>query len=445
MNIAALMPTHSHVRTAKHHSRLNISKYFGLQIVINEIQKNLNCTIPIIDYKSAHLYDVILVSVHSVPDFYSLAYTYYNRMKGKRSGTWILGGAAIANIPPLLPFADYIVLGRAENLIIPLLKSIKVNLPFDHESVVHVPTWSRKSTFKVAYVQKLYPDTIGKAKETMLGCKYNCSYCRYRVSSIPPNMREQDRETTMPGNEETFWELEIKNGSFYTTSLDGLTVATRHAVVKHISNEAILKKFTDLIETRHHLNLKIYLICGYPGQPDLDFTELKAIFQLLALNLTTQKWNIKLHITPFSPEPQTPMQWEAANVDVNFRELAPTKLINGTHLVKTENLSVLLLPTIASPYTLLQRLIFNRSSMEHTALIKTISSTPYFRSHNNSHADKFNKICELYDITTFVREYPIGSTLPSSQVQVWRNQESIERQGAKTRKKLEEIAQTLVY
>lgn len=440
MKIAALMPTPAHLRSAKQNARLNISKYFGLQVVINEIQKEFVCTVPIINYKQCQDYDIILVSVHSVPDFYALAYTYYNRMKGKRSGVWILGGAAVANIPPLLPFADFIVLGRAEDIIIPLITAVRQNQQYNHPSVVISSQYKQSNSYQIAYAQKLYPDTIGKQKETMLGCKYNCSYCRYRVSSLPPNLRQEDKGTTMPGNEETFWELEIKNGSFYTTSLDGLTEQTRHAVVKHISNQAIVDKFFQLSNTRKLINLKIYLICGYPGQSDIDFSELQLIFETVAAYLTDHKWNIKLHITPFSPEPHTPMQWEAAQTNINFRDLAMQKLPKGYQVHKSPCLSVVLLHTIASPFSLMQRLIFNRSWLHDAELIRVLSSTTFFRSHDNTHSQKLEELHKLFDLTPFTQQYEIGTVLSSSNIHSWRNQSSVEKQGEKTRRKLSEIA-----
>lgn len=439
MKICALIPTHPHVRNSTHNSRLNVSRYFGLRIVLNEIKKHYSIDVPLVTYESVHKFDIVLVSIHSVEDFWAQAYTFYNRLKGQRKGIWIAGGSAVQNINPLVEMFDHIVIGRAENIIIPLLQSVLNNIEFVHESVVNTCDYHENKEYKISYVEELYKEKIGKEKETMLGCKYNCAYCRYRIASKPPNMRKFDKLTTMPGNEETFWELDIKSAAYHTTSLDGLTERIRFAVTKHISNQAIIDKFREFSKSIKRINLKVYLIVGYPHNPELNFNELKEVFTEISEFLTDQKYVVRFHMTPFSAEPGTPMQWEKVNIEQNYNQLMKEYRQELGSLVHTDSLQAYVQPTVMSNYAVLRRSIHHRASLLDLDLIRYLAADPFFRSHNNSTTQKLERILSTVNIDSFIREYPIGSILPSSNIISWRNQQSIMNQGAKVRRKLKEI------
>ena len=96
------------------------------------------------------------------------------------------------------------MLGRGEELIIELINAIKSKNKISNDSIVVCSKYDINQVYKINYASKLYQDEKNILSESMYGCKYNCFYCHYRYSTLPPNLRKEDNKTTMPGNEETF-------------------------------------------------------------------------------------------------------------------------------------------------------------------------------------------------------------------------------------------------
>lgn len=435
-----LIPSHPHIRNAKHNQRLNISKYFGLRIVLNELEKNLGIVPDYVTFEHVHKYDVVLVSLHSVDDFYRVAFTFYHRLKGVKKSLWIGGGSAVQNLAPLSEIFDQVLIGRAEPMLVPWFNAILNDERFEHPSIVHFDTYSESNNYEISYVKTLYPDQLGKEKEVMSGCKYNCGYCRYRISALPPAMRDQDKNTTMPGNEETFWELEIDSAKPYTTSLDGFQQDIRYAVTKRISDEIIIEKLVAFAAKQPRINLKIYLICGYPHNSGFDFSALRHILAEVDSRIKSCKMAIKFHITPFSAEPGTPMQWEPFNIAINYNlAMRQFKREIGS-VFESDNIRAYILNSTMSNWSVLQRAIHHRVDLAGLGAIRDISTNPFYRSHSRTYTEKFNKFIQDHDVTPFVREYAIGERLPNSNITSWRNTRSIEHQGNKIRNELKKAS-----
>ena len=440
LKFCVLVPSHPHVRSAKQNKRLNISAYFGLKIVLNELEKAFDIVPDLVTYEDVHRYDVVLVSMLSVDDYFRVAFTFYHRLKGKKNNIWIGGGSAIQNLAPLSDIFDSVLIGRAEGVLIPMFAELLAGRQYQHPSVVHFNDYSENRAYQINYVKHLYPEQLGNEKETMSGCKYNCGYCRYRIASLPPKMRESDRETTMPGNEETFWELEIPNSKPHTTSLDGLEESIRRAVTKRILDDDIIEKFVEIGKQQKNVNLKIYLIAAYPNHSGFDFSSLRSILKEVDRRSTGLNFTLKFHITPFSAEPGTPMQWEPVNVAVNYNNaMRQFKREIGSVFV-SDQIQAYLLNSTMSHYSVLLRAIHHRTDLASLDLIRDISSNVYYRSHIHNHTAKFDKLATDHDITPFVRSYEIGARLPSSNISSWRNQESIQRQAIKIRRELRRAA-----
>lgn len=434
--VCVLVPTHNHVRNATHNTRLNVGKYFGLKIVLNELEKHFDLKPDFVTHESVHLYDIVLVSIHSVNDYYGHAHTFYYHLKGQRRGIWIAGGSAIQNLPPLLDIFDFIFIGRAEGLLIPFFTALLANKPFTSESIVSTFEYSQWNRYKINYVQKLYPEQLGKEKETMLGCKYNCAYCRYRISALPPTKRDVDNRTTMPGNEETFFDLHINSGKQYTTSLDGLTESIRFAVFKRISNDTIIQKFKDFSLSNPSIRLKVYLIIGYPGKSEVDFSELRYVFNQIDKFLSNHRYVVQFHVTPFSAEPGTPMQWEPVNIFDNYSQIISAYKKTHGDVYHSPRLSAYIMTTTMSNYSVLLRSIHHRAHLHQVDVIRYISESKFQRSHSNMHTAKFDDLVKRFDLDPFIKAYPIGARLSSSNIHSWRSQSDIESQAHQVRKSL---------
>lgn len=434
MKIAALLPTHQHITDKKKRNRINVKNYFGLKIIVNEIKLKLGYDVEYIDYSRVKEFDIILFSLHSISDYYALVYTIEKKLKGKRSGVWICGGAGVVNINLLIDYFDYIVLGRGEELIIELLNNVRNKKIIKHESIVVGSHYHSSRIYKINYTQKLYVDSKAGLIEQMYGCKYNCYYCNYRYTALPPNLREEDNKTTMPGNEETFWDLEIKNGSFYTTSLDGLTEEIRYKVNKPISNKMIIEKIVKASKITNIINLKLYLIIGYPGEKELNLKELYNVFNEINKKVDKCKIFIKLHFTPFAASPSTPMQWEKVDIINDYREKIEELRQTNKYMYEGNSVRVLYMRTTIMPIELLKRMVYYRGGLEDMDLIKYIATSRAVISHSINNKTKLSNIKKQYNLNKFTSQYPVGTQLESSNIKSWQSDEMIIKQANLYRK-----------
>lgn len=439
LKICALLPT-----SVRHSGRIagkrtNIKNYFGLNVIIDKIEREIGISVDIVQYDNIDNYNIILFSCLSIEDYYSLVFTIERKLKGKTKGIWIAGGPSISNINPFIKYFKYIVLGRGEDLIIPLLSAISRGMKFKHDSVVHSPDYKSSQVYKLNYAKELYPEKIGKIKEEMYGCKYNCSYCRYRTATLPPTKRNFATKTTMPGNEETFWDLEIKDGKFHTTSLDGLTEQIRYAIQKPIKNKTIVSEFIRWSGVTKKINLKLYQIIGFPYNPDLDFSEITKVFSEISEVVKDSDIFISMHFTPFGADPHTAMQWEEVNIFSNYRHLIEKLRVENNYLFETSNIRVMYMRNTMHPYSLLRRMVFQRASLQDMDILQYLGSNP---EQNNRHIyfdEKFELTLSKFDVSKFVKEYPIGAPLPTQNILTWKTLDQMKKEGIRTRSKLSAI------
>jgi radical SAM superfamily enzyme YgiQ (UPF0313 family) len=447
MKIAVLIPTHAHVYNAKNKSRRSPNKYYGLQIIIDKINEVYPESIEFIDFSRVDEFDIILFSMLSVDDYYSLVYTVEKKLKYRRKNIWICGGPGIANINPLIPYFDFIVLGRGEDIILPLMEYISnyfVNLSYHSEvrnlklpsGVINSFQYDSELIYHQNYSKHLFEGSQNAAPEKISGCKYNCLYCRYRSSSLPPKLRESSQNTTMPGNEETFWELEIKNGSFYTTSLDGLLENTRKVVHKNIPNKSIVDKIVASSLNTKVINLKIYFIVGYPHDKSIDFSEFIDVCHEIDTRIKDCQVFFSLHFTPFAAEPHTPMQWEAVDISIDYRELFNDMMKINRYLYNGVNVRAMIMRTCNKPLTLLKRMIYNRSTLDDLNILQFISSDSYMISHSRTAEEKLNYLLSKFDVTKFIKEYGPGTSLPTDNIIVWKPRETMIKECLIYRKKI---------
>ncbi len=434
MNIAALNPKLQHKKSSKPKHKHRALKYFGLHIVVNEIERVFGLEVDYIEIEQAHKYDTILVSIHSIEDIYNFIYTIDKFLDKSLSINWVCGGAGVANIQILSHYFNYIAIGRGEVAIIQIINNIYFGTPIESSSIWIKGKHSLTHQIKIAYAQALYPDKVEGRKEEMYGCKYNCFYCRYRYSSLPPTKRKLDNKTTMPANEETFWELKIINGSFYTTSLDGLTEALRFKVNKPITNEQIIKKLVAVPQIKSHINLKIYMISGYPNEGLPNLSELIYICKKIEASKSNNKFMLKIYFTPFTPEPTTPMQWFPINVKYNLKDQLVKLLGFKLHIYSTPKVRMQINQAINSPFTLVKRAILNRGYHFNIDLVRFLVFNPKMTNHNLTHAQKFALLSQNFDLAPFIGSYKVGSILASSNITSWESESNMIKMATKVHK-----------
>ena len=121
---------------------------------------------------------------------------------------------------------------------------------------------------------------------------------------------------------------------------------------------------------------------------------------------------LELVITPFSPEPLTPMMYEKANIEVDFCDYF-RKI--RTKSFRTEKFIFNIRPQINCRFTLLKRLIINRGSEKDAGLVKFIACNKKFNLMVSD--KKMLYMIKNYGIEKFSREYEIGEFLESSYLQ----------------------------
>jgi hypothetical protein len=270
---------------------------------------------------TAHQYDVMLVSITSDCDWWP--YLAERSQWAKSNTRVIIGGPGVLNIRPFLPYGDVFVLGRAENIIVPLVEAEGKGEYLESESVIYSKLFDINNKYKIAQASGLYPNefrlTNGKPyKETALGCPNKCYFCNYTWSrkyigdgtfqaGVDGMYASGNREHTMadliriPTEQ---WEAEAP---LRITALDGMSQRLRYQANKRISREMFREVLTRLVTIEKPHQLKIYNIVGYPNETIEDWYEYIEDINLVdSKQVNGKQWQLLSHYTPFRSMPNTP-------------------------------------------------------------------------------------------------------------------------------------------
>jgi hypothetical protein len=270
---------------------------------------------------TAHQYDIMLVSITSDCDWWG----YLNeRSQWVKSNTRvIIGGPGVLNVRPFLPYADIFVLGRAENIILPLLEAESKGDYLEHKSVIYSKLFNINQKYQIAQAKELYPYqytlTSGKPyKETALGCPNKCYFCNYTWSrkyigdgtfkaGVDGMYASGNREHTMADLLASPVEDWQKEGPLRITALDGMSERLRFQSNKRITRDMFRQVLTGLATIEKPHQLKIYNIVGYPTETIEDWQEYIDDIQAVDSKLIKGKqWQLLCHYTPMRAMPNTP-------------------------------------------------------------------------------------------------------------------------------------------
>jgi radical SAM family uncharacterized protein/radical SAM-linked protein len=89
----------------------------------------------------------------------------------------------------------------------------------------------------------------------------------------------------------------------------------RRSINKDFSDEAIYKAVTDLL-ARNVQTIKLYFMVGLPGETPEDIEAIVAMVSKIAgiARAVSHRRSVNVSISPFSPKPHTPFQWEAMDL-----------------------------------------------------------------------------------------------------------------------------------
>lgn len=406
---------------------MDARQFVGLRVIIDCLER-AGYEVDYAGIATVHQYDIVLVSLTSDCDWWS----FVDERTRWQSGHYkvIIGGAGLLHITPFLPFGDYFMFGRGENLIAPLVRGIEQDGGYEHESIACRETFSPDRIYKMAQTDHPYPHRIALSdthnfEEGPIGCNHKCFFCGYTWHRrfVSPD-KYYHMEDTLFGNiadkERAMLDLHEDPSSvdfahLRTTAIDGMSERLRRMINKPITREIMLEFLDAMLcyEGKAH-QIKFYNIVGYPTETDEDWFEFLDTLREADERAPQRdkQWSIVLHSTPFRPMPATPMACEPMSYR-NYRgelgrvlgpKLKGNLIYQGKSLWSVESMGTESLPTVVLSA------ICHRGTETDTEAIIRVARSRKFQSAST--AVKLATLEKYFDVgTLFGRFTP--ETLPS--------------------------------
>lgn len=299
---------------------LDARQFVGLKVIIDALERD-GRVVEWAGKATVHKYDIVLVSLTADCDWWSFISERTSWQKGNYKV--IVGGAGVMHITPFLPFCDYFVFGRGEDIIVKLIKAMDKDEEFVCENVATSNSFDVNKCYYIAQAAKPYPHAInidGKSmwNESMIGCNHKCLFCSYtwhRKCNYTEAFMWDSGKYNMTEKECAM--LDYSSGSYIvnwnklrTTAIDGFSERLRFSVGKKITKELFIKFMRDMIESEAKPHqVKIFNICGLPTETVADWHEIIDVFKTTEKLKTSngKQWSVVLHSTPFRAMPATPL------------------------------------------------------------------------------------------------------------------------------------------
>jgi hypothetical protein len=360
----------------------------GMNAVLSELKYQWEyCTISRIKE-----YPFCLLSITSISDIETIAMSTIAENKGKCK--IIAGGQGCLSIYPIVDILDVAVFGRAEG---------QINAIIDGDTPPNVWRKETDPLFEKKYEMR-QPQYLVRG-ENSVGCKKKCFFCQYtwtrKFTTLSEMGYSHGKDLHTP--EDDWKALQVTKPGRYTTAWDGWSEQTRKKINKNISDVEIFDKLQTISRANFPacVNLKIFNIVWYPWETEETLkADIATVAKILkSVDATTgTRILIMFLLTPFSPEPLTPMAYFPANVTANTREIVDRI---GRQVFKGNKIEAFILPQINSGYTLAKRVLINRGiTQSHLqTIIKSCAKYPA--------QEKTKMISEFVDMSCFGwQEFP---------------------------------------
>lgn len=384
---------------------MDTRQFVGLRVVIDCLER-AGYSVEYAGLATVYQYDVVLVSLTADCDWWTFI---SERQRWRKGGYKVLvGGAGVLHVAPFLPWFYAAMLGRGENLIVPLIQGIEAGDRWESESVLYSDTFSEDKIYRLAQVDIQYPHPIKLSEnrnfcEGAIGCNHKCLFCGYTWQRKFVSPHEYYRmEDSLFGNiadkERAMLDLDedprsIDFSHLRTTAIDGFSERLRVGVNKPITRRIIHNFLVAMINSpaKPH-QLKFYNICGYPTETDEDWMEFLDELRLAdeATDRRDKQWSIVLHSTPFRAMPATPMAC-APMSKRNYRGLIGGKLgagLKGNLIYQGKNLWAVESMGTDSLSTVMLSAIAHRGSREDSENVGRLCATKKFWSASASVREK---------------------------------------------------------
>jgi len=372
MKIAALIldTPNSNRRAARKSQHFEGFSYTGFRRIIRDVEKKY--PVFFCSLSDLNKYDYALLSLHSSKDVETFIYNFHTFKPNKNKCKIILGGSGVTNIKLFKDYIDIVCFGRGENQILDIL---------NHKELSNV--WYKDTDPNLSQIYHIrQAQEIIEDEAPTVGCLQKCAFCLYSYTHKPFNYNkltsyQSAKDRLAPASvEDDFRHLKVKDGRNYTTALDGFSELTRKVINKPITDEDILTKIEDIYKQgiRKDMHVKIYMIAGFPWETwNTTIRDINHFVSLLkSADRSRQQMKLRffLQVTPFMPEPLTPMQYMKPSLDVNWRNLS--LYYRKSKIYEGNNLEAIIYPYIPAQLNILKRMYVNRATEADLANYKKL-------------------------------------------------------------------------
>jgi radical SAM superfamily enzyme YgiQ (UPF0313 family) len=289
-------------------------------------------------------------------DIENLVYTFEKFAPEQITAKIIVGGFGVCNIKLIVNYIDVAIFGRGEGQINEVIRGD-----------IFPNVWRKDIDPEVSMNYEMRQPQYLVKGEISIGCHNKCKYCQYTHIRKPLKNTEYNPGKGMRAPETDWKSIDISQPGRYVTALDGLTESTRLRVSKPILDKDIYSKLVN-IKTTGTVNLKLYMIVGYPWETadtvEQDLLTLINLFKDIDKDMQS-KVSITFQINPFQPEPLTPMQYEPTNIHVNWHNM-----LSGRKLYTGKFISLATSTTISGMFTVMKRTFIHRAEIKDIETFK---------------------------------------------------------------------------
>lgn len=385
----------------------------GINIIAHEIEKHYGIEVGYCSMADINDWDMVLVSLTSPLEAYTLVQTFakYGLTADSVRPMIVIGGAGNLNCKTYLEYGDYFVFGRGENVIVDVVENyLNPSHPLPN-SVFKRGESSFDDIYTVAQADHLYPEAIGKARETMLGCPNKCLFCLYTYTRKYVGGGEYRDTGFYKGSDEVLLkDLDVRQGKSLVSSIDGFSERLRMAFAKPVTDKLIRQKLIEASEARmgDNIRMKLYQIMALPTETDEERKQFLKMLKDIDKECKPGRVIIIFVCTPFNADPLTPAQYLPVDVSREWRdELASWASADG-YVFRGQALEVYFNPQATpSILTNLKYMIVHRGGTEDAKLVRAIALDPAFKKMRSYAAVK-NIMSKYPRADKFVRQDDIG-------------------------------------